>query len=241
MMAYNQNDSPILLKRLSANDDYYSNVFKKTERIAAVVFYVLSYSELNEKTKIHYHNLSDKNLLLHEAVIASLDYFEYEVSDKIHRLQQALVVLGSTLTLATSARLVSADIQATVEPEIELVLRYIRNHYTSDTNSQPTGSNLGLSRVRPSTLVTRPRRRRPQIPVGDFSSDAILVYSDLSDRTARIRTVLEAKPAATIKDISEIITDVSTKTIQRDLNSLIESGQVIRQGERRWSRYSVTK
>ena len=66
-----------------------------------------------------------------------------------------------------------------------------------------------------------------------------MVYSQLVDRASRIKTVLEAKPAATIKDISEVITDVSEKTIQRELNSLIEKGQVIREGERRWSKYSV--
>jgi DeoR/GlpR family transcriptional regulator of sugar metabolism len=65
------------------------------------------------------------------------------------------------------------------------------------------------------------------------------VYSALSDRTTRIKTVLEAKPNATIKDLKDIITDVSSKTIQRDLNSLIESGEVIREGERRWSTYSL--
>jgi predicted transcriptional regulator len=82
---------------------------------------------------------------------------------------------------------------------------------------------------------------RITIPAGDISSDAHLVYSQLTDRGERIKTVLEAKPEATIKDISEIITDVSEKTIQRELNSLIEKGQVMRQGERRWSRYSIAR
>ncbi len=86
-----------------------------------------------------------------------------------------------------------------------------------------------------------PRRRPVQIPQGDISSDAYMVYSQLTDRAERIKTVLEAKPQATIKDIAEIITDVSEKTIQRELNSLIEKGQVLREGERRWSRYSVKK
>ena len=94
---------------------------------------------------------------------------------------------------------------------------------------------------KPKSITRTQRRSRPNIPSNDFSSDAVLVYSDLSDRTTRIKTVLDAKPEATIKDLSEIITDVSTKTIQRDLNSLIESGQVIRQGERRWSKYSINK
>jgi len=54
-----------------------------------------------------------------------------------------------------------------------------------------------------------------------------MVYSQLTDRAERIKTVLEAKPQATIKDVSEIITDVSEKTIQRELNSLIEKGQIV--------------
>ena len=73
----------------------------------------------------------------------------------------------------------------------------------------------------------------------DLSTDAHLVYSQLVDRGARIKTVLEAVPEATIKDIAEVITDVSEKTIQRELNSLIEKGQVVREGERRWSKYSI--
>jgi DeoR/GlpR family transcriptional regulator of sugar metabolism len=68
-----------------------------------------------------------------------------------------------------------------------------------------------------------------------------MVYSQLVDRATRIKTVLEALPEATIKDIAEVITDVSEKTIQRELNSLIEKGQVIRQGERRWSKYTLAK
>lgn len=85
------------------------------------------------------------------------------------------------------------------------------------------------------------RQRRVNIPAGDISTDAYLVYSQLTDRAERIKTVLEAKPQATIKDIAEVITDVSEKTIQRELNSLIEKGQVVREGERRWSKYSVSK
>ena len=59
------------------------------------------------------------------------------------------------------------------------------------------------------------------------------------DRRARIKTIIEAKKEATIKDISEIITDCSEKTIQRELNAMIEENIVKRQGERRWSKYSL--
>ena len=238
MNSNNQNDSLIYLKRLSANDDYYNMVFKKTERVASAVFYILAHVELNDRTKVHYNNLSDKAMNLHEAVIASLNLFEYEVRDKIYPVQQALVVLQSAMNLASAAKLITSDMEAVVGEETDVVLRYIRNHYI---NPAATPVRITGSDPKPKPQTKTPRRARPNIPANDFSSDAVLVYSDLGDRTARIKTVLDAKPEATIKDLSEIITDVSTKTIQRDLNSLIASGEVIRQGERRWSKYSIAK
>jgi hypothetical protein len=235
------NDSLISVKRLSASDDYYNVVFKKTERIASAVFYILSHVALDERNRVHYNSVSDKAMALHAAAIASLNLYDYEVKDGLFPLQQALVALSSQIKIAVAARLVSNDIETVVDEEIEAVLRYLRNHYTSDAATRPIIVGARTNNALRATAPARPRRTRPNIPANDFSSDAVLVYSDLSDRTSRIKTVLEAKPDATIKDLSEIITDVSTKTIQRDLNSLIESGEVIRQGERRWSRYSIAK
>ena len=241
MQLNNENDSLISLKRLSANNDYYNVVFKKTERIASAVFYVLAHVALNERTRVHYDNVSLKAMALHEVAIASLNLYEYEVRDKIYDLKQSLVTLASTLHISVAAGLLTSDIEAVVGEEIEIVLRYLRNHYTNDASTRPTLTPGNTTATSKSIPITKPRRPRPQIPQNDLSSDAVLVYSDLGGRTERIKTVLDAKPNATIKDLSEIITDVSTKTIQRDLNSLIDSGQVMRQGERRWSTYSIVK
>ncbi|MDO8408262.1 MAG: hypothetical protein Q7S95_03445 [bacterium] len=61
-----------------------------------------------------------------------------------------------------------------------------------------------------------------------------------SDRKESILSLIRAKGQASIKDISTIIVGVSEKTVQRELQSLIASGQVIRSGERRWSTYSLS-
>jgi DNA-binding transcriptional ArsR family regulator len=58
-----------------------------------------------------------------------------------------------------------------------------------------------------------------------------------SDRSARILAYLKEKKAASIKDIAGVISDLSEKTIQRELNALIRQGLVRRVGERRWSQY----
>lgn len=238
----NQNDSLISLKRLSANEDYYHIVFKRTERIASAVFYILSYVENNSRTQIHHQRLSDKAMALHEAAMSSLNLFEYEAKEQLHSLLHALVALESTLRVATAARVITADLELTLTTEIESLERYLANHYVQgEQGGLRLGGTSRPSESKAKASTPRPRRQRTHIPAGDLSSDAVMVYSELSDRTARIKTVLEAKPEATIKDLSDIITDVSSKTIQRDLNSLIEQGEVIRQGERRWSKYSLAK
>ena len=238
MNSNNEKDSLIELKRLSSNNDYYNVIFKKTERIASAVFYILANVELNDKTKRHYDSLSDRVTSLHTTVIDSLNLFEYEIKEKIYPLQQALVALLSTLRLSTSAQLITPDIEVVITDEIDMVLRYIRNHYLSDTLVR---GSVGSDNKETAKVANKPRRQRVNIPQNDFSSDAFLVYSELSDRTLRIKTVLEATSEATIKDLSDIITDVSTKTLQRDINSLIKKGEVIRQGERRWSKYSIVR
>jgi hypothetical protein len=230
-----ETQSLVQIKRLSSNNDYYNIVFKKTERIASAVFYILSYTAPTPITSVHYNNLSIKAMALHEAVIASLNLFEHQVQDGLFPLQHALVVLDSALTVAQSARLITPALRIPVSDEIDQVIRYVRNHYIEGTQLAAAAGSRSTAAVR----TARPRRNRILIPKNDMSSEAVFVYSELTDRTQRIKTVLEAKPEATIKDLSDIITDVSTKTIQRDLNSLIESGEVIRQGERRWSKYSI--
>lgn len=237
-------DNVFAVKRLAANNEYYSNVFKKTERTVSVVFYILSYIERKQETEFHIKTLSDKAMAVHEASLATLSLYEYEAKEKIFPFQQSLVALEGSLRIANAARVLNDEVLALLLSEVDLVQRYLRNHFVGaiPLTVRDTDAALGTS-TKPAAAVRRSssetRIGRSPIPKGDISSDAHMVYSQLVDRAARIKTVLEAKPAATIKDISEVITDVSEKTIQRELNSLIEKGQVIREGERRWSKYSV--
>jgi len=42
-----------------------------------------------------------------------------------------------------------------------------------------------------------------------------------------------------IKEIAAVLPDLSSKTIQRELLSMVDDGLLIKKGERRWSRYSL--
>ncbi len=59
-------------------------------------------------------------------------------------------------------------------------------------------------------------------------------------RKTQIVGLLKTKNDLTIKDFSLIIKDCSEKTIQRELLKLVKQGVLKKQGERRWSRYSLS-
>jgi DNA-binding transcriptional ArsR family regulator len=62
---------------------------------------------------------------------------------------------------------------------------------------------------------------------------------DKKERRDAIMRTIRSKGQVTIKDISENIKDISEKTIQRDLQELIQHGVLIREGEKRWAVYKL--
>lgn len=58
-------------------------------------------------------------------------------------------------------------------------------------------------------------------------------------RQENILKILKQKKDAKITDITSLITDCGSKTIQRDLTDLVDQGLVTKEGDRRWSVYNL--
>jgi DNA-binding transcriptional ArsR family regulator len=71
------------------------------------------------------------------------------------------------------------------------------------------------------------------VPTKSFSGE------DKKERRDAIMKTIRSKGQVTIKDISENIRGCSEKTIQRDLQELIQHGVLIREGEKRWAVYKL--
>lgn len=69
----------------------------------------------------------------------------------------------------------------------------------------------------------------------DFSPVAV----KKNKRQSIIINLLKRKKEVMIKDISSLISDCSEKTIQRELFALVDAGILKKEGERRWTRYSL--
>ena len=58
-------------------------------------------------------------------------------------------------------------------------------------------------------------------------------------RRDKIIDVVRSKGQVSIKDITSHFSEYSEKTIQRELLSLVSKGVFKKEGERRWSKYSL--
>lgn len=74
-------------------------------------------------------------------------------------------------------------------------------------------------------------------PIKDISKGHSTQHKGNSPRGTEILAFIKKQGEASIRDIAAVIKDCSEKTIQRELNALIEEGVLKREGERRWSRY----
>lgn len=101
---------------------------------------------------------------------------------------------------------------------------------------------------------TQEESDKRQFPVKDTkktSMSSILLSSDrptpsmsntksFNNKGARQQTILSFindRKSAVIKDIVSLFPDVSEKTIQRELNTLIDTGRITKRGSKRWSIY----
>lgn len=89
-----------------------------------------------------------------------------------------------------------------------------------------TGGAVTSAKATVQHLVDRPK----QAPV---------VKEGVSDRQANIIKEIKSKGQLTIRDLVDKISGCSEKTIQRELLSMVDQGILKKEGERRWSRYSL--
>jgi len=117
------------------------------------------------------------------------------------------------------------------EPQAELHIPTPQGHVTSTRESAPT--------YRPSGYAA---------PVADIQRDTHVpaqpryrerVQDAQKDRRANILGLLQKKDRVTVKDVANVIRDVSEKTLQRELLALVAQGVLKKEGERRWTTYRL--
>lgn len=169
-------------------------------------------------------------------------------------LSRELLALSSILSIARTGGLLSSMNADLIAREAHILLQEVAEYEEPRLflDDAPTLSGIARSahkneREFAPADAQRPARRASSAPRATGSNakrEAVRHVKDIKDahvkdRREAVMSVIRNKGKASIKDISTIIRDVSEKTIQRELQALVEEGSVVREGERRWSTYSL--
>ncbi len=166
-------------------------------------------------------------------------------------LARELLTLSSVLAIARTSGLLSAmnadlisreaqfllqEIAAYEEPrltldEVPTLSSIAKNAVTSEGRQQPT---------LPLTAAPRPAKGPKTTSVVRTSvKDTSEPQNHIKDRREAIVSVIKSKGTASIRDIAHNVRGVSEKTVQRELQALVEQGVLTKKGERRWSTYAL--
>jgi DNA-binding transcriptional ArsR family regulator len=177
-------------------------------------------------------------------------------------LSRELLALSSILSVAKSGALLSDMNANLLTREAHLLLQEIADYQEprifmddsltlselakrtpdmreSSAAPSPKTFSQGQSKGHLSDKASTRKQIAPQRSTQALTPASTKPKQSSSSRQESILEILRTKGSSYIKDISMLIREVSEKTIQRELQALVEKGIVEKTGERRWTTYSL--
>lgn len=238
---------------LFAGDTHAAYLFKKTEQLASALYLITGLLSDNEPMKWQMRDLGLR-LLSHGVSFSRMSLKERR--ERGYDVVATLLESLSLLEIAHTAGLLSRMNYQLVKGEVEKVVRAVEGQdpmlapspvaLPSDFFNE---ADFGFEHV---SSLSRPLaggngykgHKDIKDVVSDMKGGHVLekAHGHLKDKNQRqdkIISLLQGGKILTIKDFSKEIKECSEKTIQRELLALVASGTIKKDGERRWSRYSL--
>lgn len=204
-------------------------MYKKSERLAKAIHLIAP--ALRSTTALH-DRLSAIAMALVDAAIEPPHTAREALSRELLALSSVLAIARTSGTLSPmNADLISREAQNLLQE----VAAYEEPRVTLDA----LPSIAALERTHAATTPREPVRTSTDTLSAKAAEDGSRGKGHTKDRREAVMTVIRTKGQVGIKEISRLIREVSEKTIQRELVALVEEGLVRKQGERRWSVYSL--
>jgi len=249
-------NDPIKWKSLGffSAEDYLLYVFKKTEKITSALYLVSGLIKDDDPLK---WELRDRGMNLLSSSFTASSSLPGDKNAVIQSLFTAALETVSILNVARISGLISDMNHAILVKEIDQVLEMLRDRLAESAES--AGYILSESFFKTPSLFSsgfnndKNRASSYQDTLKGHSgitSQKTNVkvtrnneYQNSTDKKTKrqeeIVTILKEQSNLSVKDFTRVIKDCSEKTIQRELLDLVEKGIVKKDGERRWSRYSL--
>jgi len=155
-------------------------------------------------------------------------------------LSRELLALSSILSIARTGGLLSFMNVELITREAHTLLQEIAAYEEPRLFLDDVPTLSGIAKKAHSQEALEPELHKPvRRPIATQGGIKDISDGPIKDRRETILSVIKNKGRASIKDISTHVRGVSEKTIQRELLSLIGEGKVLKEGERRWSTYTL--
>ncbi len=209
-------------------------ICKKTEKLASAIYLVTNLLSDNEPIK---WSLRKKVSELLSFIITYKDIRQSELPNFFHSVKTKVLEIVSLLEVSLSAGLISKMNFSIIKDEFNNLLDLFNTTSKTDYSNEIIPKKFFENTENNSNIYISKNISNDSIKDTVSLKDSTVFKSN--NRQSIILGLLKKKKDLTIKDISLVIRDVSEKTIQRELISLIEAGIIVKNGERRWSKYSL--
>ncbi|MDD5165711.1 MAG: hypothetical protein PHG25_04240 [Candidatus Pacebacteria bacterium] len=244
-----QYNDPLNWKSLGffSAEDYLIYIFKKTEKITSALYLVSSLLKDQEPIK---WELRDKGMDLLSSSFTASSAVPGDKNAVIQSIFTAALETMSLLNVAHVSHLISDMNHRILVREIDQVVTLLKERLTTSAENAgyvlseqffktPDLFSSGFSIGQGTGIKDNQNRQVKTLKDKGVSQGQVLVQQKKNQRQDHIINVLKGQGNLTIKDFSKVIKDCSEKTIQRELLELVDKGIVKKEGERRWSRYSL--
>lgn len=202
----------------------YDYLYKKTEKLVSAIYLLSSFISDKEPVKWQFREVGLKLLAQN-----------LPLSDRAFQGGPLVDLILSYFEIAYLGGIISRMNHDILKAEFE----NLRKMISDDEAGRLRGAVLSEQFF----TSTTPVYPKGQISLSDRPTrpleNRLSVKPVLAGRQEVIISLLRKNNELGIKDFSLSIRDCSEKTIQRELAVLVSKGQVIKKGEKRWSRYSL--
>jgi hypothetical protein len=232
------------LKQLSIfKDDSFNYLYGKSEKITTALYMITNFMSVNEplKWQIRENSLRflDSIMSLNKVSLSGRSLVMTEVGGYLFQIK-------ALFSIAYKSGFISDMNYEVVQRELDGLVNFLAEYDSNKlsvesplfnktffTESEPKGQivekSFGIKNDSKKVINYK----------GQTTKDNKRTSNVMSDRKTKILAVIKDKKEVTIKDISVLVSGCSEKTLQRELLSMVSDGLIKKEGERRWSKYSI--
>src|ERR1035437_1265085 len=237
---------------LISGDEHLFYVFKKTERIVTALYLVTNLIKDNDPLKWEIRERC-MSLISSTVALAGIDsqeknsYMRFFLSSILETRTFVNISFGSHIISKMNAEMIIGEIDALVIHMKDRALDdasragYVlsKSFFAADMPSRTDDKGQVKQDERNTPTSFSDRVNQSVSFTKTAQNNAFPKDNQKNGRKISIMELLKKQPNLTIKDITKVISNCSTKTVQRELSDLVHAGMVNKEGDRRWSRYSL--